>query len=212
MFTIDRASIVRAFCDECVWLYCLRKHFADLFEGNDGRRRLLAEVAGTFFHDLNLVLIDYLLLQQCKLTDPASSGKNKDNLTTNYIVALDWTPTTAQVLASANADIMSFRAKIDDARRKLVAHLDLRARLQTLDLGSFSPDDETKFWAALQTFVDAAHDEAIGGPFDFRVAMPAGDVSSLIHALKDAVDYEDIHGQDGAFLLSRHGQRRFDDA
>lgn len=212
MSTVNRAAVVSAFCEECVWLYCLRKHFADLFESGERRQRLLTEVAETFFHDLNLVLIDYLLLQMCKLTDTASSGTNKDNLTTNYILGLNWTQETAKRLYAANQDIMKFRARIDDARRKLIAHLDLRARLQALDLGSFSPEDEVSFWDALREFVEVAHEEAVGGPFDLEVAMPAGDVANLIHNLKDGVDYNDLHGQDGAFLLSRYGHRRFDDA
>lgn len=212
MTTVDRATVVSAFCDECVWLYSLRKHFTDLFESGESRRVLLHEVASTFFHDLNLVLIEYLLLQICKITDPASSGANKDNLTTNYILGLAWTQSTAQRLHASNLEILKFRARIVDARRKLITHLDLRARLQALDLGSFSPTDEANFWEALQEFVDAAHDEAVGGPFDLRVAMPNGDVASLIHSLKDGVDYDDLHGQDGGFLLSRHGRRRFDDA
>lgn len=212
MSTFNRAAVVSAFCEECAWLHCLRKHFTDLFESGERRRLLLAEVAETFFHDLNLVLIDYLLLQMCKLTDPASSGASKDNLTTNYILALNWTPKTAKQLHDANQDIMRFRARIDDARRKLIAHLDLRARLQPLDLGSFSPEDEAEFWGALRVFVEVAHEEAVGCPFDLDVAMPAGDVANLIHSLRDGVDYDDLHGQDGAFLLSRYGHRRFDDA
>ena len=212
MNTINRAAVVSTFCEECVWLYCLRKHFTDLFESGERRRLLLTEVAETFFHDLNLVLIDYLLLQMCKLTDPASSGTNKDNLTTNYILGLNWTQETATRLHVANQDLMRFRARIDDARRKLIAHLDLRARLQALDLGSFSPEDEAEFWGALRVFIQAAHEEAIGGPLDLDVTMPDGDVANLIHRLRDAVDYDDLHGQDGAFLLSRYGHRRFDDA
>ena len=170
------------------------------------------EVASTFFHDLNLVLVDYLLLQYCKLSDPASSGKNKENLTTNYIVELDWTPETGSLIRAVNTEIMRFRAYIDDVRRKLIAHLDIHARLHTIDLGSFSSDEEAAFWRALQEFVDAAHEEAVGGPFDFKVAMQDGDVTSLIHCLRYSIDYSDLFSNDGAFLLSRHGQRRFDDA
>ena len=210
--TADRRAVVQAFCDECVWLYCIRTHFRDLFEGNDKRRQLLSEIANTFFHDLNMVLIDYLLLQQCKLTDPASSGKDKDNLTTNFIVELGWTASTADRLYAANEKLLKFRALIIDARRKLVAHLDLKARLQPLGMGSFTPADEESFWLALQDFVDAAHEEAVDGPFDFKVSMQDGDVASLIHSLRDAIDYDDLVNQEDGFLLSRHGKRRFDDA
>lgn len=212
MQTFDRTQVVRAFCEECVWLHSIRMHFTDLFESSDERSKLLAEIASTFFYDLNLVLIDYMLLQQCKLTDPASSGINKDNLTTNFILQLGWSTETGVILEEQNQRLMEFRTKIVDARRKLVAHLDLRARLGTLNLGQFSKKDEANFWEALQVFVNAAHDEAIGGPFEIRVAMQDGDVSSLVHHLKDAVDYSHLLESSPELLASRWGQRRFENA
>lgn len=84
---------------------------------------------------------------------------------------------------------MAFREKIINAKRKLIAHLDLRARLQPLGLGEFSEAEEEGFWAALQAFVDAAHSEAIGGPYDISATMVDRDVANLIHSLKEAVDY-----------------------
>ncbi|HJR75729.1 MAG TPA: hypothetical protein VJ805_02115 [Nitrospiraceae bacterium] len=207
----DRRAIIEAFCEECVWARAVRTHFADLFEANEERSQLQSEVANIFFHDLNLILIEYILLQQCKLTDPASSGKDKDNLTTNFILELPWSPETKRILKEANDELMQFREKIIDGRRKAIAHADLRSRVELIRMGEFSPDDEAKFWSALQTFVDAAHSEAIGGPYEINAAMVDGDVASLVHALKDAVDYEYlVHNEEG-FLLRRVGwsqQRR----
>ena len=212
MSTIDRRAVIEAFCEECVWLHSIRKHFADLFEFNEPRGHLLSEVANTFFHDLNLILIEYILLQQCKLTDPASSGADKKNLTTNFILQLEWTPETKESLQEQNEILLKFRRNIIDARRKLVAHLDLRTRLQPLSLGQFSKSDEATFWQALQGFVNVAHDEAIGGPFEINAAMQEGDVASLIHSLKDAADYNDLVNQKDGFLLDRFGKRRYEDA
>jgi len=212
MNAVDRRTVIEAFCEECVWLHSIRKHFADLFEFNESRNRLLFEVAGTFFHDLNLAFIEYILLQQCKLTDPASSGTDKDNLTTNFILQLNWTPEAKASLIEQNAILLRFRAKIVDVRRKLVAHLDLRARLQTLSFGQFTASEEAEFWQALQSFVNIAHSEAIGGPFEISATIQEGDVASLVHSLKDSVDYDDLVNQEDGFLLRRYGQRRYDDA
>ena len=210
--TVDQVAVVQAFCNECVWLYSIRKHFSDLFELGDKRSELLIEVASTFFHDLNLIMIEYILVQQCMLTDPASSGVGKENLTTNFIVSLNWSPSTLNRLRLANDKLMIFRAQIVDARNKLISHLDLKTKLHPVSMGSFTSADEKLFWASLQDFVDAAHEEAIGGPFDFKVPMPDGDVASLIHGLRDAVDYYDLVHQEDGFLLGRCGKRRFNDA
>lgn len=208
----DRRSVVEAFCQECAWARSIRTHFAALFEFNEPRRELLSEVANIFFHDLNLILIDYILLQQCKLTDPASSGKDKDNLTTNYILELEWSDQTRQVLGARNVELMAFREKILDARRKLIAHLDVSARLQPLGLGEFSEEEEAGFWSALQEFVNAAHSESIGDPYEIDAAMIDGDVQSLILCLKEGLDYSDLVKSEPGFLLRRLNQMRHKDA
>jgi hypothetical protein len=212
MQTDKRQKTVMAFCEECVWARAVRTHFAELFESGDTRHRLMAEIAKTFFQDLNIVLLEYVLLQQCKLTDPASSGAAKDNLTTNYILSLNWSGETKEVLVAANRELLEFRKKIIDARRKLVAHADLRSRLQHIDLGQFTKAAEQSFWSALQRFADAAHMEACGGPFDITATMPDGDAASLIHGLVEAADYDDLVKQDAGFLMSRVGKRRYREA
>jgi hypothetical protein len=68
------------------------------------------------------------------------------------------------------------------------------------------------FWNALQRFVDAAHMEACGGPFEITAAMPDGDFASLIHSLIDVVDYNDLVGQESDFLMRRVGTRRYGEA
>lgn len=207
-----RREVVTAFCEECVWARSVRTHFAILFESGKRRHDLLAEVANTFFGDLNAILIEYLLLQQCKLTDPTSAGKDKENLTTNYILTLDWHADTAALLQDANEHLMKFRTKVVDARRKLVAHSDLRARMSLAALGAFTEEDERSFWSALQRFVDTAHSEAIGGPFEIDAAMPDGDAASLVHSLIDAVDYGDLVNEERTFIGRRSEKRRYEDA
>lgn len=175
----------------------------------------MEEVAAFFFHDLTIVLIDYILLQLCKLTDPKSTKVGKDwidNLTTNYILTLEWSSETLNELKTKNEGLMAFRSKIVDARRKLIAHSDLRTHLERIGLGSFSESDELAFWKALQEFVDLAHSEAIDGPFPIDATMQGGDVLSLIHVLKDGVDYEAVVAEEQGFLLNRVGKRRYEDA
>ena len=144
--------------------------------------------------------------------NPAGSRPDRTNLTTNYILGLEWSSETREALACANAELLAFRSKIVDARRKLIAHLDVNARLASTGLGSFSEDDEVAFWSALQDFVNAAHSEAIGEPFEIDASMPAGDVENLVHSLKEAVDYSDIIEDDPRFLRTRAHAMRYKDA
>jgi hypothetical protein len=210
----DRAEIVKLFCDECVWVRAIRTHFQELFESGSARHQLLAESANQFFHDLNVVLVEYILLQQCKLTDPPYSGRDKKvpNLTADYLLTLSWTDATRASLVAANHRLQQFRCKVKKARNKLVAHADLRSRLNYLPMGEFSQTEEIDFWAALQEFVDVAHSEAIGGPYPIDAAMPDGDTLSLLHQLRDAIDYGDAIKQESGFLLRRLPLRRYRDA
>jgi hypothetical protein len=210
-----RKEVIEKFCEACVWARTVRSHFSALFEFNQRRLELLEEVAAFLFHDLNIILIEYILLQLCKLTDPESTkvGKDRlDNLTTNYIMTLEWSPETLNALKIKNNGLMAFRSKIVDARRKLIAHSDLRMHLESIGLGSFSESDELAFWKMLQEFVDLAHSEAIDGPFPIDVTMQGGDVLSLIHVLKDGVDYNAAVAEEQGFLLNRVGKRRYEDA
>jgi hypothetical protein len=205
----QRQQIVTAFCEECVWARSVRTHFKELFESGEARHQLLAETAKTFFQDLNLILHEYVLLQQCKLTDPASSGKDKINLSTNHILSLGWNPETEKSLRAANDKLSAFRQKIVEARRTLVAHSDLRSRLQPLALGGFTEAEEHDFWCALQCFANAAHMEAAGGPFEIDATMPEGDAVSLVHRLADAVDYDDLVESDAQLLTHRLDRKRY---
>lgn len=187
-----RRKVVLEFCAACVWAKSIRNHFAVLFESGERRLELLGEVARTFFHDLNQVLIEYILLQQCKLVDPANSGAGKDNLSSNYIATLTWQPETAAALERANTRLKSFHATISKARSKLIAHADLTSYIEGVGASTFTKEAEEDFWRALQEFVHAAHAEAVGGPFEIDAAMPDGDANSLIRCLVEAVDYGDM--------------------
>ncbi len=65
---------VRKFVDHCVVLRAFWTHYQTVFEGSDLKRELLQSTAHNFFRDLNLMLIEHLILQLCKLTDPEHQG------------------------------------------------------------------------------------------------------------------------------------------
>jgi hypothetical protein len=58
--------------------------YQTLFEASALRRELLWTVAPKFFYDLNIVLIEHLIMQVCKLTDKEGTAKRR-NLTTDFL-------------------------------------------------------------------------------------------------------------------------------
>jgi hypothetical protein len=89
-----------------------------------------------------------LVLQVCRITDPAGSG-SKANLTTNYILqSLQWPAEVQQRLAHFNALLITFRAKVEPARSKRVAHTDLHSQLNRLDaMVHFDKGEDAQFLA-----------------------------------------------------------------
>ncbi len=148
------------------------------------------------------------MLQQHKLIEGSPAGADKRNLTSNAIVELEWTDETRRQLQSANDALMAFGDKIASARSKLIAHTDLPSRMDVVALGAFTQDEEVAFWQSLQQFVNIAHGEAVGGPFEIDAPTVDGDINTLLHCLVDAVDYSDLAKDDG-FLLQRMGKQRY---
>lgn len=86
----DSKAKVAEFCKLCVQVSIDYDLYRSLFVADTSRIDLYKSIAPFCFGDIGAILGDYVRLQFCKLTDPATTGKNF-NLTTNYILKkLDW--------------------------------------------------------------------------------------------------------------------------
>jgi hypothetical protein len=165
--------------------------YMSLFETDQQTASLYDSVAPLCFHDLNEILIDYLILQFSKITDPANTGK-KSNLTTNYILEkLVWPDDIRQKLCEVNQCLRAFRQGIEPARSRRVVHIDLPAQIEQLEnLGEFPKDADKQFLQDLQTFVNIAYGHFHNGacrPID--VAMST-DTYQLVRALEKSVIFD----------------------
>ncbi|MHC4527996.1 MAG: AbiU2 domain-containing protein, partial [Planctomycetota bacterium] len=159
-------EIVKRFCDQCCWVKVVYNEYCILYEsGKTMRHALLNEIAQNFFYQLQGILIDYLYLNICKLTDPPGCGKQK-NLTVKYILErVDPQIQNELGLEELSERIHEFRNYIVDARRKLIAHLDVDAILSKKRLGAFPKTANEQFWADLQEFVNRIHRHYLDGIF-----------------------------------------------
>lgn len=115
------------FREECIWLRNCYNTYQTLFEDEEETCGILCKNAGIFFQDLNRILIDYIFLQVCKITDPEMTG-NKRNLTINFInTALEKKQLFSEEINKYSSDILRYRGFLVDARNKLISHLDLQA-------------------------------------------------------------------------------------
>src|ERR1700746_1888311 len=113
---------IEIFANYCAYMRSIFLHTRELFEtcSADDRARMNA-TAATFFGDLNRVLNEYVILQVCKITDPAQDYRNNDNHTIAFLLQRydfsDDPPTTLK-LQELRADMQAFREKLLPARNK----------------------------------------------------------------------------------------------
>jgi len=84
-----------------------------------------------FFGDLNQLLIEQLVLQICRLTDPPVT-MGRTNLTIDYVIReADFcgAPEDHARVSALRDRIHQFRSKILPARNRLIGHLDLDAAM-----------------------------------------------------------------------------------
>jgi hypothetical protein len=114
---------IEIFANYCVFMRSIYLHARELFETSSAEdKALMRMTAGTFFGDLNRVLNEYVILQVCKITDPAQDIRNNDNHTIAFLLQhYDFSddPPILKRLNDLRADMQAFREKLLPARNKL---------------------------------------------------------------------------------------------
>ena len=171
------------FREQCIWLRCCYNTYSALYESDDCTKEVLQASAPIFFRDLNTILIEYVLLQICKITDPAESAGRK-NLTFEHVnTALRDNHRMTDEIARFSCGLSRYRKLIKDSRNKLISHLDRESVLNGLLIGEHREEEVTAFFESLQGYVDAVGNAVGVGPLDFRTTAGAGDVVDLIRTL-----------------------------
>ncbi|NIA06669.1 MAG: hypothetical protein GWP14_03375 [Actinobacteria bacterium] len=182
---------IKHFCEQCRWAKLVYNEYCCLYQSGEDRLDLLEKKAHNFFYDLQGILIHYILLNICKLTDPAHLGPS-GNLTIKYILEqIEPTIRDKLGLDDLSDEIHKFRDYIIDARHKLIVHLDVDTIRANKILGAFPESEYEKFWVNLQEFVNKIYNYYLGDTFPLDHDSPC-EAEDLVHALKKAA-YFDHH-------------------
>ena len=207
----DYRQIVKRFCEECVWSWTVRDQYRKIYEKGERRLTLLNEVASMFFHDLQVIMIEHIILQMCKLTESAKSNGHS-NLSALYLVDVVPHPAgKSQELTQLVASLKVFRKKVVDARRKIIAHSDLSTFLSGETHGEFSVQDEELFWEDLRKIVDIFHSHYCNGMYPIN-AVTQYDAEDMVVALKKAVDYDTYFSNRTEEKIERRRLMEYEDA
>jgi hypothetical protein len=183
------ADAYLAFRNDCIWLQTIYNTFSALYQSGDIKTsEIMKATAPAFFSDLNHVLLDYFVLQVCRVTDSATSGRGSNpfsNLTVGGVNDLLKEESLFNpAIEAATKGLEPFRGLLKDARNKLVAHADLNTVLSGKVQGEHTDADREAFFSHLYRYVDEVGIALGLGPLDFRVTSSAGDSLDLIRCLK----------------------------
>ena len=187
---------ISIFINDCVFARSIYLHGLALFEQSTDRdKQRMSRTAEVLFGDLWQVIREYMILQVCKMTDPARDGRGNDNHTVAFLLEhYDFSsdPALNGRLTTLRAKLESFGAKLRPARNKLISHADRGARLAANPLGGVAQDDWNWFWLDLQDFICLVHLKVIGAPFYLNGVAALTDAHGLLKALKHAECFDEL--------------------
>jgi len=169
-------------------------HLKILFEDTTAdEKALMSRTANILFSDLNRVLIEYTILQVCKITDPAKDGRNNNNHTVAFLLQHYDFRKKPEVLASLDElhrKLLAFRQKLLPARNKVISHSDRDTIIAGTALGGAPKSEWDDFWLNLQDFICITHGEVVGGPaFLINDVAMLSDADGLLKALRHSAHF-----------------------
>jgi len=188
---INPKNLLIEFYNLCVEARCDFDLYRSMYENEPRGTDLCVNYAPFFFNDIGRILTRMLVIHICRLTDPAGSG-TKTNLTTNYILKnLPWPADTQDRLEDLNAPLMTFRAKLEPARSRRIAHVDLHSQMNRLDaMGRFNKGEDAKFFADLQSFYDVAYFHVFNNSAPPIAVSASTDTYRVVRAVEKATLYD----------------------
>jgi putative transcriptional regulator len=179
---------VKAFANACVYARSLYMHYKAIFEDTPLNENPLKKSSPYFFGDLGWMFREYIILQVCKLTDPAVDARGNENLTVKFLAAnadFSTDPAGAMELRARAEKIKRFRSQLKHARDKIISHSDRKSILNGRPLGGTQADAWVGFWHDLDAFVSVLWKRYFGGdPMHICAVAGLSDAVVMIQALR----------------------------
>lgn len=136
------ANDVKKFANFCVYARSFFWYSHVLYQ-KDQRRGQSGYVANRepFFGDLSQILVEYVILQICKITDPATDFRGNLNHTVDFFLSYAEMGGRKPRMIEVATGMMAFREKLKPARNKLISHLDREAVMDDKALGAASHEE-----------------------------------------------------------------------
>jgi hypothetical protein len=195
---IQAEDDMAAFAHHCAYMRSVFLHGKILFEESSAEaRQRMSAAAQILFGDINRILVEYIILQACRITDPPKDVKGNDNLTIAFLLTkcdLSGAPEKQERVSELAASIDAFRKKLLPARHKRIAHADRNAAHDVESYGKATNDEWNKFWAELRELVSTIYQTSHGAPFDIDGGLMS-DADGLLKVLKGEACFRQLMGE-----------------
>jgi len=188
----DLGSLYDALCDEVTWLHAKWNQYRILFAESPGRIELLNSVAGFFFHVIQVVLWEDVVLHIARLTDPPQSA-GKDNLTLLRLADTVKEPALSLELRNLAEQAKAAADFARDWRNRHLSHRDLALAVddRVTPLPGISREKIDRALAGVGAVLNKVESHFWQSEIAFgQVIPPLDDAESLVHYLQAAVDAE----------------------
>ncbi len=120
------------------------KIYCELFDSGEDSITLLNSSGASVFGLLQRLLLDDTILCLSRLTDPASSGKDKDNASFQYLIDLARSTLDASIIAEIDIKLNQLDQHVKNIRAyrmKALAHADLKHATKAVVLPNIRYDE-----------------------------------------------------------------------
>ena len=193
----DLRAVYEALRTEVTWLHARWISYTQLFGKSPKRIDLLNECARSLFYFVHETLANDLLLSLCKLTDPATQGKN-ENLSLHQLQQkLDSVgePSLAAGCKTVLATLDGHAEPLKTLRNKQLAHLDLAVALNkaTEPLPPVSRQEINEALALVRQYLNAIEIYYNDNEWGYEhFLMTGSDGDALVHVLSNGLRYHEL--------------------
>ena len=174
-------KIARTFCGHCNWAYESWVTHKQLFDNNTRIEQTLSK-AEYFTQRLSIITQEYVLLQICKLHDPATMG-NFSNISIECVLDSDeWGENRANI-EKLTKELTAFFENLKPARQKILAHNDKETGLRSSCLGEFEEGLDERYFTTLHELANEVSRKWLNRPFIYNDLAKA-DVDEFLNLLE----------------------------
>jgi hypothetical protein len=196
--------------NELVWIHGRWIMYVQLFGTNELRIELLNDIAPSFFSELQLLWMDYIVLEICRITEI----KPKNLVLRQFCKLLDKNqyPSLALKLDGILKDVRRTTEPLRDLRNRNIAHLNRSTVLGTHQspLPGISRQNIEDALSAIREFMNAIELEFSGSELGFEGFIMQDDANTLIFNLRRAVEYRALEKENHEYRSRLRGGRFHD--